>query len=445
MRMMFAATCSVLASVFALAASAQPAEVGPEINLRKTVVVDVVRKTKDAVVNVSTTKLITRRISPFGGDPFWQQFDFGGEIMRVPANSLGSGFIIHPAGYVVTNNHVIDRAREIKVELADGRKLTAELISADAEADLAILKVSSEKPLPTLALGDSSDLMIGEPTIAVGNPMGYSHSVSTGIVSAVHRDLKGADEKVMLGDLIQTDAAINPGNSGGPLLNAYGQVIGINTAIRGDAQNIGFAIQVNRLRDLIPELMNPAQVTKVEVPLKLKETRRLTPPATVECQVHAVDAKGNLGPAITAINGRQPRDVADAYAILLQVKVGEEVSVRAGDAARTVVAAEVPQPDAIVQARRVLGLGIEALTPPLAEKYRLPTEDGLFVTEVARNSVAGRAGIQPGDVIISMGRYRISNLKDLSAILPRLTPGSRARVAVIRGEQLGYGIIEMKE
>src|SRR3954449_4318151 len=123
--------------------------------------------------------------------------------------------------------------------------------------------------------------MIGEPVIAVGNPMGFSHSVSTGIVSAMHRDLKDNREHVMLGDLVQTDAAINPGNSGGPLLNAYGQVIGINTAIRGDAQNIGFAIQVNKLRDLIPDLMNPSQVTKVNVPVRLKEVRKVTPPSIV--------------------------------------------------------------------------------------------------------------------------------------------------------------------
>src|SRR5208337_2106089 len=174
-----------------------------------------------------------------------------GQVMRVPANSLGSGFIIHADGYVVTNNHVIDRAREITVELADGRKLPASLISADADADLAILKINTDKPLPVLELGDSSDLMIGEPTIAVGNPFGYSHTVSTGIVSALHRDLKDREGKVSLSELIQTDAAINPGNSGGPLLNAYGQVIGINTAIRGDAQGIGFAIAVSSLRDLL--------------------------------------------------------------------------------------------------------------------------------------------------------------------------------------------------
>src|SRR5947209_14281377 len=190
MRTTFLLACCVTLVHAAGVAAAEPP---PEINLRKTVIVDVVRKTQDAVVNVSTTKIVTRRVSPFGADPFWQQFDMGGDVMRIPASSLGSGFIIHPDGYVVTNNHVIDRARQINVELSDGRKLPADLISADAEADLAVLKITSDKPLPTIELGDSSDLMIGEPAIAVGNPLGFSHSVSTGIVSAVHRDLKGQD------------------------------------------------------------------------------------------------------------------------------------------------------------------------------------------------------------------------------------------------------------
>src|SRR6476620_670568 len=171
----------------------------PTINLRRTVTVDVVRRTKDAVVYISTTKLVTQRMSPFPDDMFLRDFDLGiGRIVKVPQSALGSGFIIHPDGYVVTNNHVIDRARQISVELADGRTLPAEMISADAEADLAILKITSEQPLPTLELGDSSDLMIGEPTIAVGNPMGFSHSVSTGIVSAIHRDLKSDDEQTVL-------------------------------------------------------------------------------------------------------------------------------------------------------------------------------------------------------------------------------------------------------
>jgi len=289
---------------FCIAATGLQAQTAPpSINLRQTIIVDVVKKTKDAVVYVSTTKIVARRVSPFGNnDPFWQEF---GQVMRVPANSLGSGFIVHPDGYVITNNHVIDRAREINIELANGHKYPAELISTDPQADLAVLKISTDKAtaFPTIELGESSDLMIGEPAIAVGNPLGYSHSVSTGIVSAVHRDLKDDQGKVMLSDLIQTDAAINPGNSGGPLLNAYGQVIGINTAIRSDAQNIGFAIPVNRLRDLIPELMSPAQVNRVDIPLKLKEERTITPPATVHITVHEVDASGKLGAIVQAING----------------------------------------------------------------------------------------------------------------------------------------------
>jgi serine protease Do len=215
-----------------------PSRRADEINLRQTTTVEVVRRTKDAVVNISATKTVRQRVSPFGFDP-WGDV---GEVINVPADSLGSGFIIHADGYVVTNHHVIDRARRVRIELADGRKLDGDLISSDPEADLAILKIVSDKPLPVLELGDSSDIMIGEPVITMGNPMGYSHSVSTGIVSALHRDVKDPRSRVVLSDVIQTDAAINPGNSGGPLLNAYGQVIGINTAIRGDAQNIGFVI-----------------------------------------------------------------------------------------------------------------------------------------------------------------------------------------------------------
>ena len=412
----------------------------PSVNLRRTVTVEVVEKTKDAVVNISTTKLVSRRVSPFGLDPFFQQFGEE-QVERVPASSLGSGFIVHADGYVITNNHVIDRAREIQVELADGRKMPAELLSADAEADLAVLKIASDKPLHVLEMGDSSDLMIGEPVIAVGNPLGYSHSVSTGIVSAVHRDLKNRGDKTTLSDLIQTDAAINPGNSGGPLLNAYGQVIGINTAIRSDAQNIGFSIPIDRLRELIPELMNPAQVRKVDVKVKLAERRVLTPPATVACEIHTAE---NHPRSVLAINGRRPADIIDAYAMLLRVGVGEPLTLTfaANAAPLRVTAAAVPLPDAIVQARALLGITVEQMTPMLAEKYRLSAEDGLFVSAVARNSVAAKAGVQPGDVLVSMGRYRINTLNDLSALLRRLPESGKVRIGVLRGDQLGVGVLE---
>jgi len=425
------------------AAGATPAAVAAEppesINLRRTVTVEVVQKVKDSVVNVSTTKLIARRRTATGIGPFFDDLDGGGTV-RVPAQSLGTGFIVHEDGYVVTNHHVVDRARHINVELADGRKLDADLISSDTEADIAILKINSDKPLPPLALGDSSDLMIGEPVIAVGNPMGFSHSVSTGIVSALHRDLKAEGERVLLADLIQTDAAINPGNSGGPLLNAYGQVIGINTAIRGDAQNIGFSIPVNKLRDLVPELMNPSQSQKVDVHLKLTEHRTLSPPSRVSSTLLLDEPRPR---AVLSINGRRPRDIVDAYATLLRVKPNQECVVGCDDGKSVRVrATAVPLPDAVVHAHDLLGLTVEQVTPLRAERLGLDTEDGLLVTEVLRNTPAARANLRPGDVIVQLGRYRVTKLDDFSAFLARLPQSGRARLFVVRDGQVGYTQLE---
>src|SRR5688572_6812349 len=300
---LLATAATAMTSVTSLFAQDVPvATTAPTINLRKTVTVDVVQKTKDAVVYVNTSKMI--RTSPFGDDPFFRHLM---PPQNVQVHSLGSGFLIHEDGYCVTNNHVIDRAREIIVDLPDGRKLEADLVAADPDNDIAILKLKSDKPLPYLELGDSSDLLIGEPVIAVGNPLGFSHSVSTGIVSALHRTLE--DPRLKLEALIQADAAINPGKSGGPLLNAYGQVIGINTAIRGDAQNIGFAIQVNRLRDLIPSLLDPQQAAKVDLPIKLAERRKVTPPATVTSEV--ISFAGDKRLVVASINGVKPRNIVD--------------------------------------------------------------------------------------------------------------------------------------
>ncbi len=410
-------------------------------NLRRTVTVRVVEQTKDAVVYISTTKMISRRTSPFGDDPFFNRFG-GEQTMQVPANSLGSGFLIHRDGYVVTNNHVIDRARQITVELTDGRKLPARLISADAEADLAVLKIQADAPLPALPLGDSGDLLIGEPVIAVGNPLGYSHSVSTGIVSAIHRDLKAGGNKVLLGDLIQTDAAINPGNSGGPLLNAYGQVIGINTAIRSDAQNIGFAIQVNRLRDLIPELMNPSQANQILFPLRLNERRTVSEPAVVHAALF-VGAIADNKPLL-AINGRAPSDIVDAYAMLLQCKAGQIVTITWQGGTEKIALKPLPPPDALVQANARLGLTVQPNSPMLAQKYSLAVEDGLIVTAVERNGPAARGGIEAGDVIVRLGRYQVGSLDEFGNVLNHLPDGGRLRLFVVRGNQIGYATVELR-
>jgi serine protease Do len=420
---------------------------GLGVNLRRTVTVQVVQKTKNAVVNISTTKLVNQRVM-VGGAQFWQQFDTG-QIVQVPANSLGSGFVIHPDGYVVTNNHVIDHARQITVELADGRRLPADLISADADADLAVLRIHSPTPLPSMELGESGDLMIGEPVIAVGNPLGFSHSVSTGIVSALHRDidphrseaesdapLKG--EEAALRDLIQTDAAINPGNSGGPLLNAYGQVIGINTAIKANAQNIGFAIPIDRLRDLIPELMNPTQAIKVDVPIKLAEHRTMTEPSTVNV---TVTEAGN-GPVLQSINGVHPADIVDAYAMLLKAQPGQPFDiVWAGGKTQRVIATAAPVPDAIVQAKRLMGITVVQNTPMLADKDHLFREDGLLLTAVDPDSVADRGHLQTGDVIYQVGRFPTPTLETFGLLVPRFPkPGAGAATFFIQRGQQRYRV-----
>jgi serine protease Do len=422
----------------ATSALADPPET---INLRRTTTVEVVARTKSAVVNISATRRVAQRMF---ADP-WGMIDNG--VRLVPTNSLGSGFIIHEDGYVITNHHVIDRARQIRVELDDGRKLSATLISSDQEADLAVLKIDSPGPFPTLELGDSAGLMMGEPVIAVGNPLGFSHSVSTGIVSAAHRELPTPDGGV-LKDLIQTDAAINPGNSGGPLLNAYGQVVGINTAIRGDAQNIGFAIQVSTLRDLLPELLQPSKVTRTLIPLTLSERRSEQPPATVLATVMVRRDGDDTSAVLLEVNGVKVRHIVDACVALLNVKPGSDLRLKmrrdGTEPIEIVVRAEaVPLPDAVVQAQRRLGLRVEQVTPALAERYGLAIEEGVLVTGVARGSVAEQAGIRAGDVLIQLGRYRVGTIDDLGVLLQNIPAKSRVRVGLVRGNQVGAVVLSM--
>jgi len=313
------------------------------------------------------------------------------------------------------------------------------LINSDPEADLAILRIHSDKPLPALELGDSSDLMIGEPVIAVGNPLGYGHTVSSGIVSALHRDLEAPQEGVTLADLIQTDAAINPGNSGGPLLNAYGQVIGINTAIRGDAQNIGFAIQVDRLRKLIPALMDPAVVNRVSLPIKLTEKCSIVPPATVRTQI----MQTGVTSAVATIDGRAPANVVDAYSILLGVRPSEKVTIGYADGrTASFVAKATSQPDAVVEARKRFGLEVEEVTPMLVEKLNLARDEGLFVDAVDSNSPAARSKIRPGDIVFQMGQHPIRSLDDLSALMEGLPDNGRVLIGVTRRDQNGFAYME---
>src|SRR5437667_8540208 len=255
-------------------AAARGAESDPE---RRSLVVQAVEKASPAVVNVSTEQVVERHASPFPfpQDPFFEEFfrDFvDPRPRRFKTPSLGSGVIVAAAGTIMTNVHVIERASRVRVTLNDQREFDATLVGADADADIAVLRVKAGGDLPHIPFGTSADLMIGETVIAIGNPFGLAHTVTTGVVSAVRRSLREEDRTYT--DFIQTDASINPGNSGGPLLDIKGELIGINTAIYGKAQGIGFAIPVDRARRVMKDLVSYGEVRHAWIGLVVQD---LTP------------------------------------------------------------------------------------------------------------------------------------------------------------------------
>ncbi len=249
-------TIPILTLVLALLAGGAHAAAPETDPLRRSRVVEAVDRASPAVVNISTEQTVVQRPVPFG-DPFFEQFFrdfFDARPRRSTRTSLGSGVIVRDDGTILTNEHVILRGGRIHVTLSDGREFDAKLVGRDPDSDLAVLRIDTGRSLPFIALGSSDDLMIGETVIAIGNPFGLSHTVTTGVVSAIKRSLRTGGRTYT--DFVQTDASINPGNSGGPLLNILGELVGINTAIYGSGQGIGFAIPVDRARRVLGDLVS---------------------------------------------------------------------------------------------------------------------------------------------------------------------------------------------
>ena len=231
---------------------------------RRTPLVIAVEKVGPAVVNIFTEESAPAVRNPFrnfGGSPFDRFFDNFFPPTNSRRRSLGSGVIINRDGYILTNEHVVAKAVRIKITLIDKREYQAKLIGADIKSDLAIIKIDSKEPLPFVEMGCSDDLMIGESVLAIGNPFGLSHTVTTGIISAINRTIR-PDKRRVYQDFIQVDASINPGNSGGPLLNINGSLIGINTAIYQEAEGIGFAIPIDNARRIVNELIRFGKVRR---------------------------------------------------------------------------------------------------------------------------------------------------------------------------------------
>jgi len=409
---------------------------------RRTPVVDVFDQCSSAVVNISSTEII--RVQRRGIDRFFDEFFDGAFDMprrqrQYKRTSVGSGFVLHPDGYIVTNAHVVARTTERKVTFADGSEFDAQVLAMDTNRDLAVLKVDADKSLPALPLGRSDDLMVGETVIAIGNPLGYQHTVTSGVISATDRDLEVSRDKTFQG-LIQTDASINPGNSGGPLLNVLGELIGVNTAIRADAQNIGFAISVDQLRELLPDLLDVERRYDIRVGMVVDNLD--------EPRVMAIDegspadrAGVRVGDVLTQVNGRRIAEGVDYYIELIGTSPGSKLELAAQRGresySTTVTLGERPKPDGVRLAREKLGLMLEPLPEKIAGQLRLPGNAGLYVTDVQVGGPAYKVGVEPSDVLVAIGRHYVSDMDDVGELLDAIDSGERVDFVLLRMTRRG--------
>jgi serine protease Do len=418
---------------------------------------DLSKQATPAVVNISTTTTI--RIP---GNLFQQFFGpYYGDIpdRELKQRSLGSGFIVEKDGYIITNNHVIDGANEIKVKLADGRESTAHVIGRDSKTDLALIKITTFfKDLPTLPLGDSAAMQVGDWVLAIGNPFGLEHSVTQGIISSSGR-------VIGLGpydNFLQTDAPINPGNSGGPLVNMKGEVIGINSAIVAAGQGIGFAIPSNTAKTIVAQLREKGKVVRgwigvsiqtvtagIATALGLKEARGVLVSDTVP---GGPAEQGGLqkGDVIIAFDGKKVNEPKDLSWLVAETPVGKEVDVKlireGKEMDLKIKIAEMTGESMVSQAPGPgigLGLTVDNLRPELREKYQIKARSGVVVLRVVPGSTSYLAGLQEGDVILEINKLRVTDLKQYGQIMAKIEQGKPILFLIQRAGQTFFVTITM--
>lgn len=422
---------------------------------RTTSLVKAVERAKTGVVNIHSEKTTYSTDTVFPSSK-------GRKV-----NGMGTGIVIDERGYVVTNYHVVEGVDSLRVTLVDGSNYMARIISYDKKHDLAIIKIEPSRKLAIMEMGTSSDLMLAETVIAVGNAFGYEHTVTSGIISALSRDVE-VNETQSYYNLIQTDASINPGNSGGPLLNLDGELVGINVAIRAGAQRIGFAIPIDDAREVIARLMSINQLDKTHhgifsKDVKTPDEQKLVVTGT-ESESPAGAAGLKKGDVIVKVDEVDVADRVDLERALLGKKAGEKVKVsykRDGEEMTTELALQRFDPNHVVQTGaptvvrgnndaessaqriwKVIGLKVSPLEDPKAATAGTIYEGGMKVAAIRPGSPAARGGMQAGDVLVGLHRWatvsedNIVFVIDQEEIRPLV---ANLRFYILRGRQPLHG------
>ncbi len=414
---------------------------------RRTPVVEVYEKNRLSVVNISGHRSVTTSPFPGFGLP---QFDIGGPRYTRDIQILGSGFLIHEDGYITTNAHVVQGTSRIKTVFSDGREFAARIVNTDVSRDIAVLHIDTREKLPAVLLGRSDNLLIGETVIAIGNPYGYANTVSTGVVSAEGRDVQVGEEFWLRG-LIQTDAPINPGNSGGPLLNVNGELIGINTVIKADAQNIGFAIPVDTLINNISHMLMPEKLRRVRLGLTMGRMRSIGqfPGLMVDAVSRSSPAdEENLraGDLILRLDKQAVTCVVDFYVKMMDKDIGEPIAIEyirpteptlRTHSARLTIAAR-PIPDGFRLAQRHFQMTISELTEAVARRFNFESAYPiLIITDRTARGIAAKAGLEPGDLILEINGSTVRNKKEVSLEMEKISQGDMVEFKVMR---IGIGL-----
>ena len=424
---------------------------------------DVAERLNPAVVNIDATSRGASRSRRFGGLPVPdgpELFDRPGQRdPQGPRRGAGTGFIIDASGLILTNHHVVDGADRIMVRLTDGRNLHATRVGSDPDTDIALIKVDSTRPLPYAALGDSDSLRVGEWVVAIGNPLAYEHTVTVGVVSYIGRKLFDSS----LDRYIQTDAAINFGNSGGPLINARGEVIGINAAISSRAANIGFAVPINQARAILPQLRDKGHVSRGYIGVSLRDVdpdlqRSLglanndgalvqdvtpgSPGARAGIRTYdlivAVDGKAVSGndQLIQLIAARQPGTVAslqivrDNHPVNVAVKLAERPQRE-----RRPANDEYPAPQPSSQRGPALGLSVRELDRDFADRFKLPAGmEGVIISRVEPMSPAFDAEVERGHVLLEINRHPVRSVEDYRRLTANAKVGDILALYVYKPE-----------